>query len=112
MIDIHSHILPGVDDGSPNLEESIRMARIAVRSGTSCIVATPHFNIPGEWEDPERIRAAYQELTMELSRQQIPLQLRLGMEIFGTEDAPQRLMDQELWGYDCLLYTSDAADEL
>ncbi len=47
----------------PDLEESVRMARVAVNGGTSCIVATPHFNIPGEWEDPERILSTYRILT-------------------------------------------------
>jgi protein-tyrosine phosphatase len=44
VIDIHSHILPGLDDGSKSLEESIAMARMAAAAGTTDIVATPHAN--------------------------------------------------------------------
>ena len=44
MIDIHSHILPGVDDGAQNLDDSIEMLKIAVAGGTTDIVATPHAN--------------------------------------------------------------------
>ena len=42
MIDIHSHILPGLDDGASSLEESIEMCRIAIEDGIKAIVATPH----------------------------------------------------------------------
>ena len=42
MIDLHCHILPGVDDGSKSLEMSLRMARLAVADGIKAIVATPH----------------------------------------------------------------------
>ena len=42
MIDIHSHILPGVDDGAKNLDDSLAMARIAVADGTTHLYATPH----------------------------------------------------------------------
>ncbi len=42
MIDIHCHILPGVDDGAFNTEESIAMAKLAVADGIRTIVATPH----------------------------------------------------------------------
>ena len=44
MIDIHSHILPGLDDGAETLEESLAMLKIAVAGGTTDIVATPHAN--------------------------------------------------------------------
>lgn len=44
MIDIHSHILPGLDDGSKSLEESVEMAVMAAESGTTDIVASPHAN--------------------------------------------------------------------
>jgi protein-tyrosine phosphatase len=43
-IDIHSHILYGLDDGAKSLEESVQMLEIARRTGTSAIVATPHAN--------------------------------------------------------------------
>ena len=42
MVDIHSHILPALDDGSSNLDESIAMVRMAAESGTTAIVGTPH----------------------------------------------------------------------
>ena len=47
MIDIHIHILPGMDDGSSNLDESLAMADLAVRGGVHTIVATPHSNLTG-----------------------------------------------------------------
>ncbi len=44
VVDIHSHILPGIDDGARTLEESVAMAHMAAESGTTDIVATPHAN--------------------------------------------------------------------
>jgi len=48
MYDLHSHILPGIDDGSKNMEMSLKMLQIATGNGTKGIVATPHV-IEGEW---------------------------------------------------------------
>jgi len=45
MIDIHSHVLPGLDDGARSLEESVAMLRLAATCGTTDIVATPHSNL-------------------------------------------------------------------
>ena len=54
MIDIHSHILPELDDGSRSLEESLDMARIASEDGITHMVATPHmFN--GLSDNPETV---------------------------------------------------------
>ena len=52
MIDIHSHILPGVDDGADTLETSVGMLRAAAAAGTTDIVATPHANLQFKF-DPE-----------------------------------------------------------
>ncbi len=45
MIDLHTHILPGVDDGSPALEESVAMARMAAGDGSTDVVASPHADL-------------------------------------------------------------------
>ncbi|MBC7292975.1 MAG: exopolysaccharide biosynthesis protein, partial [Thermoleophilia bacterium] len=44
MVDIHSHILPGLDDGASNFEDSLEMLRVARKAGTTDIAATPHAN--------------------------------------------------------------------
>ena len=44
MTDLHIHILPGVDDGSPNLSTSLEMAEIAAKSGVRILAVTPHAN--------------------------------------------------------------------
>lgn len=61
MVDIHSHILPGVDDGARTLDESLEMLRIAAQSGTTDIVATPHANAQFPY-DNARIHEAYDVL--------------------------------------------------
>lgn len=62
MVDIHSHILPCLDDGSRSLAESVEMLRIAALSGTTDIVATPHANLEYSF-DPEVVSAKIVELT-------------------------------------------------
>ena len=47
IIDIHTHILPGIDDGSRDWDESRRMLEAAYQQGTRCIIATPHYSRRG-----------------------------------------------------------------
>jgi protein-tyrosine phosphatase len=61
MIDIHSHILPGLDDGSKSIEESVMMLRQAAASGTTDIVASPHANQEYEF-DPLTVEQKISEL--------------------------------------------------
>lgn len=61
MIDIHTHVLPGLDDGPASIEESLAMLHQAAESGTTDIVATPHANLEFSY-DPEVVRAKIREL--------------------------------------------------
>jgi protein-tyrosine phosphatase len=61
MIDIHSHVLPGLDDGSRSLEESVAMIKIAAETGTTDLVASPHANLQFRF-DPELVEERIGEL--------------------------------------------------
>ncbi len=67
MVDIHSHILPGLDDGAPNLRVSLEMLRIAAEAGTTDIVATPHAN-PDYSFEPETVRRKIEQLERKAAR--------------------------------------------
>jgi protein-tyrosine phosphatase len=62
MVDIHSHILPGLDDGSKSIEESVAMLELAAQAGTTDIVATPHANQKYRFQ-PDAITAQIAELS-------------------------------------------------
>lgn len=57
MIDLHSHVLSGVDDGAADLEQGIEMMRLAAAAGTTDIVATPHADLSYSF-DPQAIERA------------------------------------------------------
>ena len=98
MIDIHAHILPQVDDGSPSPECSLEMARLAVESGVTAMIATPHCNLPGSGEPlwADTLMRCAQELSCVLEEREIPLRLYAGMEIFGTPDTAEKLREGKL----------------
>ena len=86
-IDLHSHILPGVDDGPPSLSGSLELARAAVAAGTEQMVATPHIN-EDHFIAPLDIPAAVADLNQRLAEAGIGLLVRAGGEI-----AMPRLLD-------------------
>ena len=80
MIDIHSHILPGIDDGPAGMEESLKMARIAVEDGIHTIVATPHC-LNGIYSNRRSdILSACAGLNRVLKEHQVPLEILPGSE--------------------------------
>ena len=98
MIDIHCHILDGVDDGAYCLAESVEMARVACESGTKQIIATPHANAPGVEQNTwgsffvdklavlnERLKAEY-----------IPVTVYPGQEVFCAGDMVSLLKSGEI----------------
>ena len=81
MIDIHCHMLPGIDDGPERLEESIEMARLAVANGISEVVVTPHIHA-GRYENTrEVITRSTQQFQQSLQDHGIALRLRMAAEI-------------------------------
>ncbi|MDB5941684.1 MAG: Tyrosine-protein phosphatase YwqE [Ramlibacter sp.] len=81
MIDLHSHILPGIDDGSKSLEMSLAMARIAVDDGITLMACTPHI-YPGLYmNDTDGITAARDQLQTALDEHGIALKLTTGADV-------------------------------
>lgn len=91
-IDLHSHILAGLDDGARDMEESLAMARIAVESGVRVIAATPHTPEERFLENAAAtVEAKTRELQYMLRQEGVPLRVFSGMEVFVTEDTPRYL---------------------
>ena len=98
MIDIHSHILPGVDDGAMNIEESLEMAAMAAESGVDYIVATPHCNIPGVYDNywGPSMKESLVKLRRAVNECDIPIRIVAGMEIFVTPELPDLFRKKKL----------------
>jgi protein-tyrosine phosphatase len=88
MIDLHCHLLPGIDDGAPDLDAALKMARIAADDGIETIACTPHI-YPGLFEnDTAGIRQKVEILRGHLAEAGIPLKLTWGAD---AHVAPQLL---------------------
>ncbi len=106
MIDLHCHIIPGVDDGPATMDDALALARAHVDAGTQTVVATSHVS----WDYPEngstRLFAAVAALRDSLAEQDIPLEVLTGAEVAMTRvDAltPDELTVLRLGGGDWLL---------
>lgn len=97
VIDIHSHILPGLDDGAVDMAESIHMIRMAKRQGICEVVATPHFTNTFMNTDPRKICSLCREVER-TSERELGIRFRIwpGQEIMYGEEAMHLLAEKKL----------------
>lgn len=81
LVDIHAHILPGIDDGPPDLDGALAMARAAVTAGIGTLAATPHLRADFPGVSLQEIAPLTRELQARLDAEEIPLSLVAGAEI-------------------------------
>ncbi|TKB51979.1 tyrosine-protein phosphatase [Ferrimonas aestuarii] len=89
MIDLHSHMLPEVDDGARTLEEALEMAGMAVACGITHMVLTPHINLRHYPNSLESLTPVFEAFQAAVKSRALPLQLALGAEV---RIAPELLM--------------------
>ena len=81
-VDIHTHIVPGVDDGSSRMEESMRMVKMAYDEGVRVIVATPHYGLWNPTYDREKALRACHSLRDNVARLYSDMKVYTGNEIY------------------------------
>ena len=82
MIDIHSHILPGVDDGAESIEMALKIAEESVKQGLTGIAATPHFMEEGYRMNPSELKERVERLQEEIDNKGLELKVYPGAEVF------------------------------
>lgn len=90
MIDLHCHILPGIDDGPQTMAESIEMAEKAVSDGITQLVCTPHYTVRYP-NTRQLVVPKVQQLQRELDKRMIPLSLHSGQEVHLTGELIRQL---------------------
>ncbi len=109
MIDLHCHLLPGVDDGPGTMEEALALARFAVENGITDAVVTPHIHVNRYENSLSSLMPRFLEFKLALENASIPLRVRLGgevrlgveiIELLAQKEVP---MLGEIGGYDVVL---------
>jgi protein-tyrosine phosphatase len=81
VIDLHAHVLPGVDDGAPDLDAAVRLARLAAADGVAVMAATPHLRADHPRVIASELPARVQRLRDELARAGVAIEIVSGAEV-------------------------------
>ena len=100
MIDIHCHILPGVDDGAGNMSDALEMAELAASSGIKSIIITPHCNVPGAYHNYWNyfMNEDVENLQREIRNHNINLTVYPGQEVYLAPGFAELLKKGEFIG--------------
>lgn len=81
MIDLHSHLLAGIDDGARTLDDSIALAKNSVAAGVTHVMCTPHIQLGVYDNNSETIKVAFDTALAAIREASIPLKLAMGSEV-------------------------------
>ena len=112
IADMHCHILPGLDDGSRSMEQTISMLKIAYDEGVRLIIATPHYHIGRMMVEQSKIDAAIESVTPVIRDNFPDMEIYAGQEIYYYSEAVEALNDNRARtmagsGYILLEYSPD-----
>ena len=114
MVDMHSHVLPFVDDGSTTIEESLKMLELEASNDVSKIVFTPHYK-QNIYDTPfDEVKKVYEDFKKTASERGVNLDLYLGQEIYCTNKIYDLLKEGKVStinGTKCLLIEFNYYDE-
>lgn len=96
LIDTHCHILPEVDDGAHNIEETRQMLQEAYEDGIRYIIATPHYHPRRGRKSPGYLRRQLKLVREEAAQISDELRIYLGTEIYFGQDIPERLREEKV----------------
>lgn len=96
FIDIHTHILPGVDDGAANMQEACHLVRMAWQDGAAALFLTPHYRGDFRGYSPRRLQEIFSQLKEQVAREMPDIQLYLGTEVRFDADVPEKLLQGEI----------------
>ena len=91
LVDVHSHLLPGIDDGPATLEGALEMCRAYVRRGFGAVIATPHMSCPGFDVRPDALRSTTRTLREACAQQGLDLDVFPGAEVRLEPDLLDKL---------------------
>jgi protein-tyrosine phosphatase len=97
--DMHAHIIPNIDDGAPNLEASLAMARKFVGLGFRKVIATPHIMADFYRNTPDKIYKGLEVLREGLLQEQIPLEVEAAAEYYYDETFINKLAKKEVLSF-------------
>jgi len=92
--DLHAHIIPTVDDGSPDMQMSLAMLEAEIAQGVQHLILTPHFRL--EENNVHKIKAHYDALIAQVRKNNLPIQLHLGSEIFYDSSTIEKLAEGQV----------------
>ena len=92
-MDIHSHLLPGIDDGARDFETSMEMFRIAGKNGIGAMILTPHYKPVHHNASPATIRRLISEMEEKLAEEKIDIRLYPGNEIYYHSEAVAQALE-------------------
>ena len=97
MIDVHSHILPNIDDGSTSMQQSIKIIKQAINEGVDKIILTPHFILGSKYnvENQEKDQI-FKILQKEVKKNDLNVKLYMGNEVFYEQNMYSLLEDKKI----------------
>lgn len=96
MVDIHSHLIPSVDDGANSIEETFELIREAEEAGYTDIILTPHYMTNAYKQAPKTLNLLKEKLQQIVDKEKINVKLHTGMEIYISDNLLNLLEQKEV----------------
>jgi len=96
VVDIHSHIISGIDDGSKNMEMTLEMLKNAERDGTKEIIATPHYLLEYGESIISDVKAFVKEINSIINNEGLNIKVYSGQEVYYTENIIQNYIEGKI----------------